>query len=63
MSELDEGFITDSPDGTTAWSSPLDAVVASAVRGFDAAALVEGVVTADGTGRSARSSRPRWATP
>jgi len=55
MSDLDEGLMTDSADDITgsSWDrrpppdSPLDAVVASAVRGFDAAALVEGAVTAE----------------
>lgn len=55
MSDLDEGLMTDSADDITGSSrdarrpgeSPLDAAVASAVRGFDAAALVEGAVTAE----------------
>ena len=55
MSDLDEGLMTDAADDITGSSrdarrpgeSPLDAVVASAVRGFDAAALVEGAVTAE----------------
>lgn len=55
MNDLDDGLVTDSADDVTGSSrearapagSPLAAVVASAVRGFDAAALVEGVVTAE----------------
>ncbi len=55
MSDLDEGLMTDaaadipgsSGDPRPPVDSPLDAVVASAVRGFDAAALVEGAVTAE----------------
>jgi len=55
MSDLDEGLMTDaaadvpgsSGDPRPPADSPLDAVVASAVRGFDAAALVEGAVTAE----------------
>jgi len=56
MSDLDDGLMTDSADDVVAGSSgdvrpptesPLDAVVASAVRGFDAGAIVEGVVTAE----------------
>jgi hypothetical protein len=55
MNELDDGLMTDASADSTGSSrdvrppgeSPLDAVVASAVRGFDAGALVEGVVTAE----------------
>ncbi len=61
MSDLDEGLMMSDTSNDTAGStsrppppvgpagSPLDAVVASAVKGFDAAALVEGVVTAEVT--------------
>ncbi len=55
MNDLDDGLMTDSAADSTGSSgdlrppteSPLDAVVASAVRGFDAGAMVEGVVTAE----------------
>ncbi len=51
MSDLDDGLMTDDGDSSRdvrlPAGSPLDAVVASAVRGFDAAALVEGAVTAE----------------
>ncbi len=55
MSDLDDGLMTDAPADIPRSSgsprppaaSPLDAVVASAVRGFDAGAIVEGVVTAE----------------
>ncbi len=60
MSDLDEGLMSDTAADTagSSWGppssvgsagSPLDAVVATAVKGFDAAALVEGVVTAEVT--------------
>ncbi len=60
MSDLDEGLMSDTADDTAGptWGppppvgpagSPLDAVVASAVKGFDAGAMVEGVVTAEAT--------------
>lgn len=57
MSDLDDGLISDTPAVPPRLAdapppvgpagSPLDAVVASAVKGFDAAGLVEGVVTAE----------------
>ena len=51
MSDLDDGLMTDDGDSSRdvrpSAGTPLDAGVASAVRGVDAAALVEGVVTAE----------------
>lgn len=47
MSDLDDGLMTDDESTSSGAGSPLDAVVASAVRGFDAAALVEGAVMAE----------------
>ncbi len=47
MSDLDDGLMTDDESTSSGAGSPLDAVVASAIRGFDAGAMVEGVVTAE----------------
>jgi len=52
MSDLDDGLMTDNDSGSSGAlrptaHSPLDAVVASAVQGFDAGAMVEGVVAAE----------------
>lgn len=58
MTDLDEGLMSDTADDTAGptWGPPppvgpagcpLDAVVASAVKGFDAGAMVERVVTAE----------------
>jgi len=66
MNDLDDGLMTDSADDFTGSSgdarlpeeSPLDAVVASAVRGFDAGAKSRVSSRLRWPRRSARSSRP-----